>query len=308
MKSSNLFWGSTFLSLGILLLLNTLFSFSIDFDTIWKIAPVFLILIGFSMFIKNNVTKYLLIALSAIILSLTIFATISNAFKLVKSNFQIQSDDEVVGDSTFFKHEYSDNLKISKLSFKGAVGKFISKSTSENLIEAKAVSGNINHLMKVETFDTVAYINFAIKDSVFQLGNNYKNHIDFSFNKNPIWEFDLDCGAASIDFNLEKLKVKKFEINMGAAELNLKLGNNYPETKVIINAGASNINLKIPEDVGCEITSDAVLSTRNFEGFKKVDSKKFRTDNFDSSSKKFFIELNCGVSSVSIQRYKQTNT
>lgn len=304
MKTSHLFWGTIFFSLGIFLLLNNFFDFSVDFDLLWKIAPLFLVFIGVSMFVKSNVAKYILVVFSALLLSLTIFSAFNSVGKIFdnKLKFDFNSDSTVVADSSLYTYEYNENIKEAQFFFKGGAGRFRVDSTSDNLIEANTFSVKNLHIMKVETFNSTARIEFGMKDTSLNFGNKYRNNVDFSFNENPVWKLNFQCGAASMNFNLEEYKVESVNIEMGAAELNLKIGNKYPNTKVSIDAGASSIKLKIPSSSGCEIIADAILSSKNFKGFKKVESNKFRTDNFDNAENKIFIELNCGVSSINIER------
>ncbi len=306
MKSSHIFWGTIFLGLGILLLINNFHNVSLDFNLLWKIAPLVLVFIGTSIIIKNQYGKYILVFLSAAVLVLIVFALIKNTTNLIKGdlNFSFASEDEVIpSDSSFYSYKPIDNLKQAKLIFNGAAGRFRINSATENLIDANTFSVKDMHFMKVETKDSVAHIEFGMRDENVKLGKNRQNHVDFSLNKNIVWDLNFDCGAASMNFDLEEFKVKSVDIDMGAADLKLKVGNKYPKTKIVIDAGASSISLKIPASSGCELVADAVLSSKNFDGFKKIGSNKFRTENYDQSENKILIELNCGVSSINIERY-----
>lgn len=306
MKSSHIFWGTIFLGLGILLLINNFINVSLNFDLLWKIAPLILVFIGISMLIKNQYGKYIFVFLSAAVLALTMFALVNNFSKLIRGdlNFTIDSEDEVIlSDSSFYSYKPINNINKAKLIFNGAAGRFRINSVTDNLIDANTFSVKDMHFMKVETKDSVAHIEFGMRDKNVQLGKNLKNHVDFSLNKNIVWDLNFDCGAASMNFDLEEFKVKSIDVDMGAADLKLKVGNKYPETKISIDAGASNISLKIPASSGCELVADAVLSSKNFEGLKKIDSNKFKTENFDQSENKILIELNCGVSTINIERY-----
>lgn len=305
MKSSHIFWGTLFLSLGVLLLINNFFNVNLNFELIWKLAPLVLVFIGISIFIKNEFGKYAFILISAIVLSLTVFSFLSNPAKIFRTdvNFSFDSDKNGVSDSSYYSYPYSDEIKYAELIFNGAAGKFTVNSTTDKLFEANTFSEKDFHHLKVNTIDTVANIEFGLKEKTITLGNNHSNQVDFSLNSIPIWDLKFDCGAAKMDFDFSEFKVKTVDVNMGAADLELKIGELYHETKIFIDAGASSIKIKIPNDSGCELIADAVLSHKNFKGFKKIDSNKFRTENFEQSENKIFIELNCGVSSINIQRY-----
>ncbi len=51
----------------------------------------------------------------------------------------------------------------------------------------------------------------------------------------------------------------------------------------------------------CEIRAEAPLSSKDFRGFTKVHSGVYQTDNFDSASKKIYIDVHAGVSSLSVR-------
>jgi hypothetical protein len=92
---------------------------------------------------------------------------------------------------------------------------------------------------------------------------------------------------------------------MGAASLDVKLGSLSEETRLNVEAGASNIDILVPEEVGCQVKTDDVLSSKNIYGFTKIKSDLYRTEGFDDADKKIFIEIDCGVSSINIRRYEE---
>ncbi len=122
-------------------------------------------------------------------------------------------------------------------------------------------------------------------------------------NNNPEWELNFDVGAASVDLDLTQYKVSTLNVGMGAAAFNVKLGNLVDVARIKIDAGASDIDILIPDSVGCEINSDAALSSRNYEGFTKINNDIYRSEDFDKFSKKIYIDIDCGVSSIDVKRY-----
>lgn len=130
-----------------------------------------------------------------------------------------------------------------------------------------------------------------------------ENAVELSLNPNPEWDLNFNVGAASLDLDLTPYKVSKVDIGMGAAALNIKFGNLADITRFKLNAGASDIDILIPDSVGCEINSDAALSSKNYEGFKKVDNNLYRSEDFEKYPKKIFIEIDCGVSSIDVKKY-----
>jgi hypothetical protein len=46
-----------------------------------------------------------------------------------------------------------------------------------------------------------------------------------------------------------------------------------------------------------------VLSSRNFEGFEKIDDGLYQTEGYSTSTKKITIKIDAAVSEVRVERY-----
>jgi hypothetical protein len=114
---------------------------------------------------------------------------------------------------------------------------------------------------------------------------------------------NFNVGAASMDFDLTPFKTRDINVDMGAASIKIKLGNLYPGTNISVDAGASDINIFVPKESGCKIITDGALSSKHFDEFKKLDSDNYVTENFDEAGNKILIDIECGVSSISVERY-----
>jgi hypothetical protein len=145
-----------------------------------------------------------------------------------------------------------------------------------------------------------------MKKTTFHLGKNkFKNRVDIALNEKPIWDINIDGGASAMNLDLTKFKIENIYVGMGAASLDVKLGTLSDKTRLNIEAGASNIDILVPDEVGCQVLTDDVLSSKNIHGFIKIDSGLYRTAGFDETGKKVFIEIDCGVSSINIRRYEK---
>lgn len=305
MKTSHFFWGVFFLSIGALLLIGNLTTLNFYWDTAWKFWPLVLVLIGVSLLVKNQIGKNIVAALAGLILALTIYATVSATGNFIHNDFHFVFDDsDAEVDSSYFSESYNDSIKTATLNFDGGAGTFKLQTTSDKLAEFYTESYDDNYTLNRIDNGWHTDLNFTMKDKKIRFGKgNYKNSVLMSLNPNPEWQINFDIGASSVDLDLTPYKVSKVDINMGAASLNLKFGDLADLTKFKLNAGASDIDILVPENVGCEITSDAALSSKHFDGFKKTDKKIYRTDNFDSAKKHIYLEIDCGVSSINVSRY-----
>lgn len=306
MKTSHYFWGMFFISLGGMVLLGNLTDLNFQWSTAWKFWPTVLILIGISIMIKNQVGKGIVAALAGIILALSIYASVSATTSMITGDFEFVFDDEnnVNYDTTYYSQEYNDSIKTAALNFNGGAGNFKLFSTTDKLIDFKAEG--VKDLFKLRRNDAGSFseIFFDMKGKSIKFGKeNYKNSVEISLNPKPEWDLNFDVGAASLDLDLTQFKIRKTEINMGAAALRIKYGDQITTSDLKIDAGASDIDILIPKDVACEIKTDAALSSKNFVGFTKIKSDLYRTPNFDNATKKLFIDIDCGVSSIDVKSY-----
>lgn len=306
MKTSHYFWGMFFISLGGLVLIGNLTDIDFQWSTAWKFWPIVLILIGISIMLKNQTGKAIVAALAGIILALSIFASVSATTSLIKSDFKLIFDDNnsVGFDTTYFTQDYNDSIKTAALNFNGGAGSFKLFSTTDKLVDFKTEGPKDLYAIRRNDVGSYSEIFFEMKGKSIKLGkDNYKNRVEISLNPNPEWDLNFDVGASSLDLDLTPFNVRKLNIDMGAAALRVKYGNLISTSDLEINAGASDMDILIPKEIGCEIKTDAALSSKNFVGFTKIKSDLYRTPNFDTAEKKLYIKINCGVSSIDVESY-----
>jgi hypothetical protein len=306
MKTSHIFWGVFFISIGSLVLLGNIIDLNFTWHSAWKFWPMVLVLVGISILVKNQIGKNIVAGLAALVLALTIYASASATNNIIDNNFEINFDEEQTAmfDTTYFAQDFSDSIKTATLNFSGGAGGFKILAPTDKLVDFKTEGVSDNYKLDRQDSDAHSEINFEMKNGHIKLGkNNYKNSVEMSLNANPEWELNFEVGAASVDLDLTQYKINKVDVDMGAAALNLKFGDLSDVTRLIIDAGASDIDILIPANSGCEINADAALSSKNYDGFKKINGNVYRTENFDTSKKKIYIEIDCGVSSINVKKY-----
>ena len=305
MKTSHIFWGIFFIAIGGLVLLGNLTTLNFTWHSAWKFWPMVLVLIGVSILVKNQIGKGIVAGLAALVLALTIYASVSATTNLIDDDFEINFGDGVVNyDTSYFSQEYSDSIKTASLQFSAGVGGFKMVTPTDKLIDFRTEGVNNNYKLNRNDSGSHSDITFKMKDTHFKFGhNNYKNSVDMSLNSKPEWDLNFDVGAASLDLDLTPYIINNLDVEMGAAALNVKLGDLADLSRIKIAAGASDIDILIPQNVGCEINSEAALTSRNYEGFVKIKKNLYRTESFDSSQKRIYIEIDCGVSSIDVKKY-----
>lgn len=311
MKTSHIFWGTLFIVLGLLILINNFTPIDLSWGNLWQFWPVVLVLLGISMLVKNVAGKSLISGAAAIILAVVLFASVKYTLSFIfNEDYDINIGSGVDKDYTVneYTEAFDSSITTAILYLEGGAGTFRIGSETDDLIYAKT-EGLINNFnFNKNQLDSVANINLNMQDANFSLGKTkFKNKVDIALNKKPKWDLDFKLGAASIMFDFSKYNVEDINLDMGAASLDVKLGALAHKLDFKVNAGASKIIISVPEEVGCEISTDAVLSTKNISGFEKIESDLYRTSNFNNSEKNIFIDISCGVSSIEIYRYNNTD-
>lgn len=306
MKTSNIFWGTLFIVLGLLVLTNNFSPINLDWRNLWQFWPVILVLFGISMLIKNKAGKSLITGAAAVILSVIIFTSIKFSTDFIDNDFEIVFDDD--GDYNFsetvYKEPFDSSISKAKLFLNGGAGSFNIGSTTDEMIYVKTVGVENNFDFTISKHDGVSKINLNMKKTSFHFGKGkYKNKVDISLNEKLLWDLNFDIGAAAINLDLTKYKIENVDIQMGAASLEVKFGSLAEITKIYVDAGASKIDISVPEEVGTQIMMDDVLSSKNIKGFKYLKSGLYRTEGFYEAEKKIFIDICTGVSSINIRRY-----
>lgn len=305
MKASHIFWGTLLVTLGLLGLLVNFFDFAFQWSTAWKFWPLVLVLIGLSIIVKNKIGKLIISGLAAIVLALSIFATISSGLSFFKGGLNFTFDDGPIETETSrYTEQYSENIKNATFNFSAGAGNFRLLSTTDELVDISTESFGVDYTLTRNDYDDKSDITFKMESKKFRFGKKGSfNKVEMALNPLPVWNVNFDVGAASMKVDLSNHKVKNVNINMGAAALNLKLGEPVDEIRLDVSAGASDIDIFIPENAACEINSDVALSSTNYEGFTKLESGKYRTPNFDETSKRIFIKIESGVSSIDVRKY-----
>lgn len=308
MKTKHFFWGTLFIALGALILLNNFFFLNFGWDDLWKFWPVVLVLWGITIIVRNNYFKGMFAAVSGIILALVIFATFKASAGIFTDNFKWDSNDfniSVDGSKNLqsYNEPYDPSIKEAKFHFESGAGAFVINSSSSDLISAKADGLGYDFTVNKDSNNHQADILLSMQNHHIRFRHGkFRNKAKIELNVNPVWNLNFDIGAASVDFDLRPYKTKNVDIEMGAASLKLKLGKNVDESHVSIKGGASAIEIFVPEDAGCDIETDISLSSKSFNGFNKISSDHYQTDNFQNAKNKIYLNIETGVSSVKVIR------
>lgn len=314
MKFRNIFWGVILIFVGILFILQNLHIVYFDWVSLWRLWPVLLVLWGVSIIPVNDWIKIILVlailgASVTFILNRTEYLDTSHDFELFSDrNWDNWDEDESNNKShkystQTFNIPYDDSSSYVDLYMEAAAGKFIIDNKSDDLLSFKRKGNSSEYSYIIKTSDSTSDINIEMESPSINLGKNNKNMVDISLNTMPVWDIDLDAGAASIDFNLKDYKIRNLDIEGGAASIKIWLGDLYHSSDINLSAGASSVIINVPRASGCKLSLESVLSDKKLEGFEKTDRGEYITSNFDEATNKIFIDAEAAVSSFTIIRY-----
>ena len=308
MKTSHIFWGTLFIVLGLLVLLNNFSAINLHWENLWQFWPILLVLIGISMLVKNKFGKSALAGATAILLALLLFTSVKLSTDFIKGDFELalNGDEDYNFTTTEYQESFDTTIAKAKLYLDAGLGSFNIGDTTSDLIYVKTEGIEKHYKLTKRDHDNVSKLKLKMNKTTFHIGKNkFRNRVEIALNENPTWDINIDGGAAAINLDLTKFKIENIDFGIGAASLDVKLGSLSDKTRLNIEAGASDIDILVPEEVGCQVKTDDVLSSKNLYGFIKIKSGLYRTAEFDEAGKKIFIEIDCGVSSINIRRYSE---
>jgi|LSQX01.3.fsa_nt_gb predicted membrane protein len=311
MNHKKLIWGVILILVGILFILKTTGVLYFNWYHIIYLWPLLLVFWGISILPVKGLPKFLL----------SILVVVAGIFIMYKYNgedwYEYRSpwryyhkeyrDKEPDWDKSENEKQnlifpYDPEIQSAVLKLDAAAGSFELKKTTTELIEVNN-EGNIGkYSLTTHESDDIHIINLSmekVSKQVFKM----KHKVDIKLNENPLWEMDMNIGAASVDMDLSGFKTKNIKISGGASSVLLKTGDLYPQTTIDIDAAASSITIYVPAESGCRIQTSAVLSGRKMKDFKKTENNDYVTDNYEDSENKVFIIVDVAVSSIEVIRY-----
>jgi len=294
MNTSRIFWGTLWIVAGVLILLAKLEVMTLQIGSLWKFWPLVLVLWGISVLTGARALRALLAVLAAILLALILYG--------LWEEWGSGSGSREMTSQTF-REMYDTTLHRASLRFVSGAGSFTLRDTCTDLFRAETATDFGRYEIGGETVNDGRDLRLLLGDRPVWFRGGGKNSVTMRLHPGPVWALTFNLGAARLDADLSPFNAENIDIKTGAADVRVRLGNRASESRVRIQAGVSSISVRVPESSGCEISSKGGLSSRSFTGFVKEGEGRYRTANFDTASKKIFLSLKAGVSSLNVMRY-----
>ncbi len=307
MSYKKIFWGIILIIIGILIMLKNLDLIWFSWHSLWALWPVLLILWGVSVLPVKDYIK-LIISMVVVAGGIAVVSTQPdiNTFGFRWHRHNHEWNVEYKNDSTFKSEEsYSEpfdkGIKTATLDFDAAAGRFILEDSTENLYNFDKSGEDVHYETSVEKDSTNALVKLRLRETTVSNGKGAEAHI--KLNAIPVWDVKFNVGAADMHMDLSKFKVSTVNLDGGASSIYLKMGTLNEDQKVKINAGASEIKIYIPKGRACEVRTNTVLSSRQLDGFNRIERHLYRTSNFNAAKNKTYIDVEAAVSNLKVETY-----
>ena len=304
-KDDGLIGGIILIAIGIIALMVTFFDLKIDWEELAKFWPVFIIIFGISLLPLNKLLKSVSVIV-IILISCLIYCNQVNGNEKFSNEIISEAMIEEGVETQEFSSPFKDNITEASVEINYVAGFLYLKSPVIELVKARNMSDKIVQNLYLEYDGSHAEILFDVEDDNYQVNNVDEvksNRFDISLNKTPIYDFELNLGACEMNFDFSEYKVSDVEINSGASNIDIKLGDLFDLTRIVISTGVSKIRIGIPDDSGCRVECESVLSLKDFEGFVKKSSNVYETSNYSSAKNNIEIEFEGAMSEFEVYRY-----
>lgn len=298
MKTRHAFWGVFLLSLGGLFFLHNFGLIAPEWNGIWKLWPLLLVLWGVYALIPHQKTKWFIAAAIGLFLAMILFWFFS---------FRWLDIDEVIDwrdvKTQVLQESYHPEIKHASLLIRTGATKLRFDGTTDNLIDVTGRSPFGYYVLDMERSRNGTDLELSLEggEPSWPLHRN-RHYTNIRLNPNVSWDLRMKMGAVSANLDLVSFNVESVVIEAGAASIKLRLGSLSDHTSLDFRTGASAITVQVPKESGCKIEVNAPLSTKKFRGFTKRD-ESYVTDNFESATNKIILNFDVGVSKLLVKRY-----
>jgi len=337
MNSKGFFWGTFLILLGVFILLKKLglIFFHIDWILWAKLWPVLIILIGIRLLLPkdNKAIGYILILSVVGIFAFSVYEGFRYNKNLQQAGnggfFAPDNDDDnqnkpdssdwdpvdtsnhFFGKGSSIKQNFkvplSSEIKKAHLNLQGGAARFNADFTHASIFEAATlVDESVSYRLERSNDGDTENIKLVSEnqDHNINLGDkDNTNQVKIRLNPDILWNMDFNIGAGKVDYDFSGYKIETLNFHSGLTAVDLKLGRLNTKTYLNVETGLASFHLMVPQSSGCKIHMDGALSSKQFDGFKKIDDENYKTANYDSADRKIDIHINGGISAITIDQY-----
>jgi hypothetical protein len=274
-------------------------------QSLWRLWPVVLVLVGLELLVGQRVPWVTLLGLALVVFALGFAATAYTGFRFGDEPSEVagRTVDVELGEAkqaAVTVRFGAGELDIGPLA--GAPPGRLASMTyegpeDERLQPTYTVQGELGRLeYRLDGWKSDQSF------GPFFGGNFHSTNMQVSLNPAvPITSLTVQGGAADTEIDLRDLIVNNIDLQIGAATTDVRLPQSGV-TNLHISGGAATITLDVPENVAARITHRGGLSTLevNENRFPATGSNRYQSPNYDQATNKVDITLETGVTSIEI--------
>ena len=313
-------FGFFFITIGSLLLAHNFYPLFVV-ESVWRLWPLILLLLGVSSLVKQATIKKILMSGIGLIAGIILFSEDEQKGIII----EFDKDEKVteVSDSISvpFDSALSDTSYLSISAGAAAIDIGMNYDSSLLLIQrhsdvfkgnSEIDGGNSDEHENGSSFsidhkitDGINRVNLEFGGNLTLFGNQKLKRAKVLLSPKALWNLDIDGGATSMNADLSALRISSLNLEVGASSVSLKLGSQHDSSFYHIEGGAAKFFIEIPDDAGCRIMHESGLSKHSYPGFIQKADNVYESPNYSSSKKKIILDIQTGVSSITVQTYKQ---
>ena len=313
--NTNFYTGLFLLLLGLVFLADNLNLVDVSVRDIFKLWPFILIMWGLSYLPLKGFWRFAVNTAMIILFFVLLFSknylSRNDSFHInfgktnetvITTSANDESGDEIANEY-YFVGETDGNIKKAEVEIVVPASEFKIEDETDKFYEFIAEDIPFELEEKVEIKGSKAFLKFMspTKTTVNKL--NTESNMEMKLNPGIVWSFNISSGASEIDLDLRNFLVDQIRIATGASDIDITLGNKSGIQRIKIDSGASDVHISVPGDVGIEAKTNNFLGLNKINGLKKVKKGLFRSDNFNKTPKKIYIEINSALSGFELERY-----
>lgn len=267
---------------------------NLNWNLIW---PVLIIIAGLSMLSRGGWVATGFGILVTIFVIAFVGVMIAGKMNLLDFSFSNQSQ-EIQTEEVLVNKETETQEAVLNI-FSGA-GNINIIGGSDNLVSGTFKSNFAVLEKEVITKDKVQEINLNQKGYPEGFFGKKFNELHLALLSDVNFELYIDSGASNLNLDLSDVLAQLVDIDTGASSINLILGNGLEKSEVNIDAGASSIKISLPKEIAAEVNVDSGLTSKELDGFNRIDDNTYRSENFATAPNRVDINLDLGVSSLEV--------
>lgn len=292
-EPENLFWAAILISLGVLMLFDSIGVIEANFAVLLNLWPLIIIYFGIQLLLKNyaKAWPHILLAIATVILMFGV-STAGWLGETPEQTTQIQitSDQDI------------DELALLLKTSAGNVT-FSTAEEPEAIIDARLDSRHMSLGSEQSYQNGNKSVELYLEGDTSWWPTRWRNDIDITIDQQYPLSLSIDAGATDLKADLRDAIVNNLHLRLGASSNDITLGEKSPNANITIDAGASSITIHIPESSAIILDASATVGSVEADSLTRRGDGVYVSDNYEDDANAVDIKATIGAGSLKIKQY-----